>query len=1588
MEPTQTVCFSHEPDNVEHIAGLEDLLLETHMVVMKNETRLWMLKSLLDRNLATNDIYSFVSGQAFLRDNDSTPDPDMTRIAMKAKIRDVKKSIRIHHRQRRLHEEDLFRGLSYKSRTFRRKIKKIRKTTNNERKLLKEKYEKKIEHLKGKQSNLENGETVCEAGASPTVVPNRLEAYQTLSIFGGPSDLPRPEKPVGPFICDQTISLTENELKILQRDPKFSVRSQTSKQKFTTEIERMNSKHRYNKGNKKQALSTPRVEDDPKQDHDRIEKLYETFYDYKDKYIYNPLNTTINFNLRRASDYKLNKYICLPKPLPDEEEFECEYRRREYLKGFDEYDKNTQNYKGSSRGKRNRSSNLSQKEILGLKSLKERIKQGDLQITQTDKSGRFAVMYKKQYLDSGYQHTSKDQEIGWGEVQYLQGQVNHHVWWLTKILGYSAKKDHDRMSKNLQNNTLEIPEMILLLKDHKAWDPLSGLPPPSRPVVSGSKGINTHLSELVAEITEPVAKEILGGEVCSTEESLSKIEYINGLIENDQILSEFNVLEQLSQNLHSCHNFAAHEVQLNNCFLNREQKVSGNNMSNDPSLNISDYWTDDECGNADILDSDDKKDELATILTLEELIKTSGRKEFRILNENVEGEQNAYEPEEESDDIKPMSDDESYLRNFPEGDIRSFFRPFTTLDGRASTDELRIKWLEGLEFKQRRSADNRKKFNESISDLSTAGMNWSKRNKIMYESTLNKKHAPESIQDFTAKPMMIGSDVSALYPSLDIVATAELAQDAVIKSKVKFEGVHFGWLAVYLYLIIGTSGMLTAGLGDAIPRRIENKSDPKSLASKTNKNIYNWICNDDLTEELKRKMIGMMIKISTLVLMETTIYTFGGKIYKQKSGVGIGLRGSASLAKLVMAVWDGKWAKVMLSWGLKVQTYFRYIDDLRLYLFPLKKGWIWTCEGWKFDETCDQRTAMRRTCDELAKSMNNVFEFLEFTMECEEDFESGWLPTLDMQTKVRDDGVILFKFFRKPMANNIAIQFGSALSSNTIFSSLRQETVRRLLHTSLRVDWDTRLQVLEEYIKTLVNSGHHFPYIKAVVLQGISKYQFMVERANLDSQDTKYMPLYREQSFRRNERILIKLVDKMVWHKDEDLGDPFRKGWKTRINRKRWKDKMGNQGRNTIKAPDTTSTIFIPQSEGSNSFKNIVETERKVSQKVNWSVKVIEQPGIPLLHSFTSKFPIEKGCPRGDRCCLCENNGIGCTMKSVVYSAVCKLCCPEGGTVNENVKFNATYIGETSRPWRERIIEHKENASKWKPCSFILEHWMRVHSTDTQMPEFRFKIVESYKDPLRRQLSEALHILDTGGLNKRMEFNANFICRLESKKTPTEMENEARVLMSSKKLYSVHMSDFINVMSAVLNCRQNDVSNQMYVSRSKRILADPPLGRIFKQARMEASTPRFRGHRGYDLDTSCSPINKSSSSSEMNENSCDQPDLSTGKGSTKLSRELDTMALSRREKINSSQESRDFALLTRNWTFAAADAGVGRRSSSLPPYINRIRLNDNTFFKFNPNRVQEIISNTPDMKKASSVGDISLSPWNDLEVFKQLKEEN
>ena len=83
------------------------------------------------------------------------------------------------------------------------------------------------------------------------------------------------------------------------------------------------------------------------------------------------------------------------------------------------------------------------------------------------------------------------------------------------------------MSTNVQGTPMEIPDMVLLIKDHKRWSPGDSGPVPSRPVVSGSRGVNTHLSEWIAEVMEPISNEMPSGEVSSTEEALAIFDKLN-----------------------------------------------------------------------------------------------------------------------------------------------------------------------------------------------------------------------------------------------------------------------------------------------------------------------------------------------------------------------------------------------------------------------------------------------------------------------------------------------------------------------------------------------------------------------------------------------------------------------------------------------------------------------------------------------------------------------------------------------------------------------------------------------------------------------------------------------------------------------------------------------------------------------------------------------------------------------------------------------------------------------------------------------------------------------------------------------------
>ena len=287
---------------------------------------------------------------------------------------------------------------------------------------------------------------------------------------------------------------------------------------------------------------------------------------------------------------------------------------------------------------------------------------------------------------------------------------------------------------------------------------------------------------------------------------------------------------------------------------------------------------------------------------------------------------------------------------------------------------------------------------------------------------------------------------------------------------------------------------------------------------------------------------------------------------------------------------------------------------------------------------------------------------------------------------------------------------------------------------------------------------------------------------------------------------MLKYIEPMVWYQNEQLKDPFKNQWKFRVKRK--KDRVvagfGNIGnfdlgevKHSNSSKDgknkTTTTFFVPSTENSRLLWMIKQADQEAAIDMDWNIKVLERAGTPLINCFIKKFGISEGCPRGTMCIVCENDALMCSPRSVVYLASCVKCKNDMNAQTETVMAdsikvsdmrvgssncaqsmgmdsyignaptrmkNFQHVGETSRPLRERVAEHVENLKYWKKESFWVEHWLTEHGLDIECPEFKFEVVAAYTDPLRRQLAEGLLILEKGDLNRRCEYNNNFICRL------------------------------------------------------------------------------------------------------------------------------------------------------------------------------------------------------------------------------------
>ena len=395
MEPEST---TH--DGNRQIRGLEGQLYQVYKKISDVKSRIWLIRNLMSKDLATRDIISFLEGQMELRSEIKILDKKTMRSAMKTKLADLKKVLtKAINTQIKL--EDNLGWDNNKKKLARNKFKKDNKESKAKKN---KKFVAKIEHYSRKQCVLGNS-GARKKHQKTTQPPSSMMDLKELSIFKSNKDLPNKESPIGPFICDKDIKLSKDELRVLVRDPKYSVIKRPKQEEFHIEVEKSLCKHRYGANNRKKERCTLseilRNQSEGKQkiigrgkitEEERKREINKKWAESKHKYVFDPLTRIVDFSDRRPSDYKLNKTVHLPKPLESQEEFHCELRRREFLATFDEFNENLlktrknkthdvrRKKKVNSKGKGDKysngptESNLSWSELRGLKSLKNKIK--------------------------------------------------------------------------------------------------------------------------------------------------------------------------------------------------------------------------------------------------------------------------------------------------------------------------------------------------------------------------------------------------------------------------------------------------------------------------------------------------------------------------------------------------------------------------------------------------------------------------------------------------------------------------------------------------------------------------------------------------------------------------------------------------------------------------------------------------------------------------------------------------------------------------------------------------------------------------------------------------------------------------------------------------------------------------------------------------------------------------------------------------------------------------------------------------------------------------------------------------------------
>ena len=299
-EANSNVIVTSDPNGVNDSKKVEERLALTCKKLCETEINIRLFSKMVRHGVATNDVRSFVANQAMLKSTNHRMNMDLSRKAMKSKFIDACNLAR-RLRKEKIELCNLLREkFKYPKKKCRRILKMSLNSATNHRHNHILKTKRKYAHCQKKMQEVENR---CDFSDIPA---SAWDILKNVNLFG--DNVVAPEQCADPMVCSPDIVLSKSELSFLKKGPRYMLRQEVSEKEFKVELEKMSVKDKFNTLNNGGALDTTFDTSQSASLSDEAEKE-----EARSAMVYLKSESSLDLSKMKATDYKFNKRIFLPK---------------------------------------------------------------------------------------------------------------------------------------------------------------------------------------------------------------------------------------------------------------------------------------------------------------------------------------------------------------------------------------------------------------------------------------------------------------------------------------------------------------------------------------------------------------------------------------------------------------------------------------------------------------------------------------------------------------------------------------------------------------------------------------------------------------------------------------------------------------------------------------------------------------------------------------------------------------------------------------------------------------------------------------------------------------------------------------------------------------------------------------------------------------------------------------------------------------------------------------------------------------------------------------------------------------------------